>query len=146
MPLIEKTALVPYPQSRMFALVDAVERYPEFLPWCGGSRVLARDAGKTIATIHVDYRGLRQSFTTENTKQGFERMQMRLIEGPFRRFEGVWQFTALGESGCKVGFSLDYSFASPVLEAAAGGVFGTIATTMIERFVARADQLFAAAV
>lgn len=142
MPHIEKSALVPYPASGMFALVDAVERYPEFLPWCAGTTLLARDAEKTIARIDVDFRGIKQSFTTENAKSDATRMDMRLVEGPFREFSGAWQFLPLGDAGCKVVFKLEYTLANAVLEAALGGVFGVIANTMIERFVARAESLY----
>ncbi len=142
MPLVEKSALVPHTASEMFALVDAVEQYPEFLPWCGGTKLLSRDARITVATIEINYHGLRQSFTTENTKQPVESMHIALREGPFKELDGRWQFTALGESGCKVALRMDYSFANSVLEAAVGPVFGVIASTMIERFVARADAIF----
>ena len=126
----------------MYALVDAVEQYPEFLPWCGGTRLLSRDARITVATIEINYHGLRQSFTTENTKQPVESMRIRLREGPFKELDGRWQFTALGASGCKVALRMDYSFDNAVLEAAVGPVFGVIASTMIERFVARADAIY----
>ena len=126
----------------MFALVDAVERYPEFLPWCGGTKLLLRDARTTVATIEINYRGIRQSFTTENTKQPTESMHIALRDGPFKELDGRWQFTALGVSGCKVALRMDYSFANSVLEAAVGPVFGVIASTMIERFVTRADAIY----
>lgn len=142
MPHIEKSALVPYSAASMFSLVDAVERYPEFLPWCAGTTLRARDAGKTVARIDVDFRGVKQSFTTENTKMGSEKMEMQLIEGPFREFAGTWRFTPLGDAGCKVIFELDYTLANALLESALGGVFGVIANTMIERFVARAEVLY----
>lgn len=129
----------------MFALVDEVERYPEFLPWCGGTRLLVRDALCTVATIEINYHGIRQAFTTANTKQGTESMQISLAEGPFKELEGMWHFTALGNAGCKVSLRLDYSFANAVLETAVGPVFGLIANTMIECFVSRADALYGGA-
>ena len=145
MPLVQKSALVPHSAAEMFALVDNVERYPEFLPWCGGVRVVVRDAITTLATIEINYLGIRQSFTTKNTKQGTESMQIQLEEGPFQELEGEWQFIALGEAGCKVTLRLDYSFANAVLETAVGPVFGVIANTMIERFVLRAETLYGSA-
>ncbi|MEQ1516072.1 MAG: type II toxin-antitoxin system RatA family toxin [Usitatibacteraceae bacterium] len=142
MPLVEKSALVPFSTAQMFALVDDVERYPEFLPWCGGTRILARDALTTVATIEINYRGIRQSFTTSNTKQGYERMQIALTEGPFKQLDGEWEFTQLGDAGCKVALRMDYAFASSVLETAIGPVFGFITGNMIESFVTRADNLY----
>ena len=145
MPLVQKSALVSHSVAQMFALVDAVERYPEFLPWCGGTRLLKRDELTTVATIEISYRGIRQTFTTSNTKNGTERMQISLLEGPFKALDGVWDFTALGDAACKVSLQLDYSFANAVLETAIGPVFGLIANTMIERFVERADALYGSA-
>ena len=126
----------------MYALVDDVERYPEFLPWCGGAETPERDATRTLAIIHIDYRGIKQSFTTENTKVENVEMQMKLREGPFDRLEGAWRFQALADSACKVMLVLDYGFANPLLEKAVGPVFGMIANTMIERFIARAEALY----
>ena len=142
MPLVQKSALVPHSAAEMFALVDDIERYPEFLPWCGGTRVLSRDALTTVATIDINYLGIRQSFTTANLKQGSESMQITLREGPFKELEGAWHFAPLGSDGCKVSLRLDYAFANAVLDAAVGPVFGMIANTMIERFVERAVALY----
>ncbi|MEO8385437.1 MAG: type II toxin-antitoxin system RatA family toxin [Betaproteobacteria bacterium] len=145
MPLVEKSALVPHTATEMFALVDAVEKYPEFLPWCGATQLHSRDDKITVATIEINYHGIRQSFTTENSKQPAASMHITLREGPFKELDGLWQFTALGASGCKVALRMDYSFANSVLEAAVGPVFGLIASTMIERFVMRADAIYGSA-
>ena len=145
MPLVQKSALVTFSTAQMFALVDEIERYPEFLPWCGGTRLVARDALTTVATIEINYHGIRQNFTTANVKQGNESMQISLTEGPFKALEGMWNFTALGSAGCKVSLRLEYAFANAVLEAAVGPVFGMIANTMIERFVERAEVLYGGA-
>lgn len=142
MPHVEKSALVPYSAADMFALVDAVERYAEFLPWCGGTEQVNHSETVKLATIHIDYRGIRQSFTTENTRVGCEQMQMKLRDGPFSQLDGVWRFQALGEAACKVSLALDYGFSNALLEKAVGPVFGMIASTMIERFVARADAIY----
>ena len=139
---VEKSALVAYSATDMFALVDDVARYPEFLPWCGGAEVREHSDMTTVATIHIDYLGIRQSFTTENTKLDGDEMHMKLRDGPFDHLDGTWCFRRLDEAACKVSLVLDYGFANPLLEAAIGPVFGIIANTMIERFVARADQLY----
>lgn len=145
MPLVQKSALVSHSSAKMFALVDDVERYPAFLPWCGGTRVLMRDALTTVAMIEINYRGIRQAFTTANTKHGTDSMQIALKDGPFDALDGEWRFTPLNDTACKVALRLDYSFANAVLDTAIGPVFGMIANTMIERFVARADALYGAA-
>ena len=128
----------------MFALVDAAEAYPEFLPWCSGATVMLRDATRTRATIHVNYHGVRQSFTTDNTKEPPEKMTIRLVEGPFRVLDGEWRFKPLAEDACKIEFCLHYEFSSRILEKLVGPVFSYIANTMVDAFVKRADKLHAA--
>lgn len=139
---VDKSVIVPHTAEQMFLLVDDVARYPQFLPWCGGAEVIEQNDERTVATIFIDYMGLKQSFTTENRKHGQRGMDLRLREGPFKRLEGTWRFHALGEDACKVELSLDYSFANALLEAAVGPVFGMIAATMMERFVARAEKIY----
>ena len=127
----------------MFALVDAVEAYPQFLPWCDGTHVSYRDAEKTRATLRINYHGARQSFTTENDKDAPRHMSVRLVEGPFRVLDGEWRFTALGDEACKIEFRLHYEFSSKLLERLVGPVFNYIANTMVDAFVKRAETLYA---
>ena len=126
----------------MFELVDAVEAYPRFLPWCDGARVVHTDGTRTRATLNINYRGIRQSFTTENLKEPPFRLTVRLVEGPFRILDGEWRFTALSESACRIDFRLHYEFSSKVLEALVGPLFSYIANTMVDAFVKRADELY----
>jgi ribosome-associated toxin RatA of RatAB toxin-antitoxin module len=137
---VHKSVLVAHPAQRMFALVDAVEKYPEFLPWCGGTEVIYRDARITRATIQINYHGIRQSFSTENTKSEPRLMQIRLVEGPFKTLDGSWRFTDLG-GGCKIELSLRYEFASRVLEKLIGPVFGYIANNLVNAFVKRVQNI-----
>jgi ribosome-associated toxin RatA of RatAB toxin-antitoxin module len=139
---VDKSVLVAHSALRMFELVDAVERYPEFLPWCGGSECNYRDAGITRATLHINYRGIRQSFSTENAKTAPHLMHIKLLEGPFRMLEGSWRFTELGGAGCKVELSLRYEFSNRVLEKLVGPVFGYIANSMVDAFVKRAQSIY----
>lgn len=139
---VTKTVLVPYTTLQMFALVDAVERYPEFLPWCGGTSVLHRDRQMTRATITIDYRGVKQSFTTVNPKREPEWMGLELVEGPFQRLDGGWRFTDLSGKGCKIEFRLRYEFSSRLLEKLVGPVFRHIADTMVEAFIKRAERVY----
>jgi ribosome-associated toxin RatA of RatAB toxin-antitoxin module len=142
MPEMHKSVLVAHPAQRMFALVDAVEKYPEFLPWCGGTEVIYRDARITRATIRINYRGIRQSFSTENAKSEPRLMQIKLLEGPFKTLEGSWRFTDLGGEGCKVELSLRYEFASRMLEKLVGPVFGYIANNLVDAFVKRVQSIY----
>lgn len=137
---VSKTVIVPYTPAQMFALVDGVERYPEFLPWCTGARVLARDAHITRAALDVGFRGVKQRFSTENHNTPPGEIRMTLIDGPFRTLDGGWRFMDLDGRGCRIEFALKYEFASRLLAALVGPVFGHIANTMVEAFVKRAQK------
>jgi ribosome-associated toxin RatA of RatAB toxin-antitoxin module len=140
MPEVTRTVIVGHTPERMFGLIDAVEAYPEFLPWCGGATVLHRDDSVTSATLHINFHGVRQRFTTENAKRPPEEILIRLVSGPFRSLEGAWRLTALGATGCKIDFHLRYEFSSTLLEKLVGPVFDHIAATLVEAFVRRADR------
>jgi len=141
---IEKTVLVEHPSERMFALVDHVEDYPQFLPWCSGSSVEYRDDRITRATINIDYHHVRTSFGTENTRTQGERIELRLLHGPFRQLEGRWTFTPLGKDACKIELRLTYEFSSRLLEKLVGPVFSHIAGSLVDAFIKRAERLHAA--
>ncbi|MFP5418026.1 MAG: type II toxin-antitoxin system RatA family toxin [Gammaproteobacteria bacterium] len=143
MACVEKSVLVAHSPERMFELVDRVEEYPLFLPWCGGSELIARDPERTVATIHIAYMGIRQSFTTENAKIYPGEMRIKLKEGPFTELEGDWLFKPLGEDACKIEFRLQYVFSSRVLETLLAPVFSHITHTFVDAFVRRADELYA---
>ena len=142
MALVEKSVLVNCSAERMYRLVDDVERYPEFLPWCGGSEVERRDGTLTRAAVLIDYHGIKQSFKTENRTQPSQRIDIRLLSGPFHRLDGAWRFTPLAADACKIEFRLHYEFSSGLLERLVGPVFKHIANTLLEAFVRRADQLY----
>lgn len=142
MAVVEKSVLIERTAVQMFELVDRVEDYPVFLPWCGGTELLERTDSKTAARIHINYHGLKAHFATENAKESPRQMNIRLREGPFRSMDGGWRFTPLGETACKVEFRLQYEFSSRILEKALGPVFHHIANTFVESFVKRAQQVY----
>lgn len=142
MALTEKSVLVEYSAARMYALVDDVGRYPEFLPWCGEAEILSREDNVVHAAITIDFRGIRQRFSTENRLQEPELIEMKLIDGPFRQLDGSWRFKALGEGACKIEFRLHYEFSSRLLEKLVGPVFHYIANSFVDAFVKRAQQLY----
>jgi ribosome-associated toxin RatA of RatAB toxin-antitoxin module len=139
---VNRSVLVGYAPEQMFALVDAVEEYPRFLPWCGGATVLHRNERITRAAIVINYHGIRQSFTTENTKSEPSEMVIRLVEGPFRTLDGSWHFTGLAGRGCKVELRLHYEFSSRILEKLVGPVFNHIANTLVDAFARRAEKIY----
>jgi ribosome-associated toxin RatA of RatAB toxin-antitoxin module len=142
--IVEKSVLVGHSAEQMFALVDAVEAYPEFLPWCDAAKVISRDEKRTRAAIHINYHGAKQSFTTENTKEPPRIMSIRLVEGPFRILDGEWRFNALAANACKIEFRLRYEFSSRILAMLVGPVFSYIAHTLVDAFVQRADTVYGA--
>jgi len=142
LPDINQSLLVEYAPAQMFTLVDTVEDYPKFLPWCGGATLIHRDASRTRATLMINYRGIRKSFTTENIKRTSEDMQIRLVEGPFSKLDGSWRFTGLADRGCRIEFRLHYEFAGRVLDRLISPVFQHIASTLVDAFVKRADQVY----
>jgi ribosome-associated toxin RatA of RatAB toxin-antitoxin module len=125
----------------MFGLVERVEDYPAFLPWCGGTQVHERGPDRMLATIRIDFRGLQQSFTTENLHEPDRSIRMRLRDGPFQRLDGGWLFTPLRADACKVEFALDYAFAGPLLSRALSPVFDQIAASFVDAFVRRAEAI-----
>jgi ribosome-associated toxin RatA of RatAB toxin-antitoxin module len=142
MAVVEKSVLIERTATQMFDLVDRVEDYPKFLPWCGGTELIERSDCKTAARLHINYHGLKAGFATENAKEAPRWMNIQLREGPFRSMEGGWRFTPLGETACKVEFRLHYEFSSRILEKALGPVFHHIANTFVESFVRRAHQIY----
>ncbi len=139
MALVQKSVLVGHSAQRMYALVDEVEKYPLFLPWCRGTQVEHRDASITRASITIDYHGFKQSFRTENRTQPPHLIEIRLLSGPFRTLDGLWRFTALTEEACRIDFRLHYEFASRLLEKPAAPVFGYIANSLGDAFLKRAE-------
>jgi ribosome-associated toxin RatA of RatAB toxin-antitoxin module len=141
MPTVRKSAIVPCSCTAMFDLVEDIESYPEFLPWCSGTEVLARSARTTRARLDVSYHGLRSHLSTVNRKRRPESIELEFEDGPFERFGGEWRFSPLGREGCKVELALDYEFSGKTLAKLLGPLFGDIADTMVESFVLRAQAL-----
>lgn len=139
---VEKSVLVGYSAAQMFELVDRVETYPQFLPWCARTEVTWRDNASVIATVHIDYHHLKQSFTTENVRQSPRVIEMRLKEGPFTTLDGSWRFHELAADACKVEFQLHYEFSSKLIENVVSPVFGFIAGNLVEAFVERAERVY----
>jgi ribosome-associated toxin RatA of RatAB toxin-antitoxin module len=138
---IARSAIVQHSAQEMFALVDDIESYPRFLPWCTAAAVEARTPSSVRATLTVGVRGLRQSFTTQNDLQPGEAIHMRLVKGPFRRFSGAWRFKPLSREACRVEVALEYELAGPfarLLEP----LFDRIADTMVEAFTRRAAERY----
>ena len=137
---IARSAIVEHAAEQMFSLVDDIESYPRFLPWCRAAKVDERTAGSVLATLSVGMRGLKQTFSTRNDLHPPEAMDMRLLKGPFRHFAAAWRFRPLSAQACSVEFSLEYEIAGP-LARMLEPLFDHIADTMVDAFTRRANDL-----
>jgi ribosome-associated toxin RatA of RatAB toxin-antitoxin module len=142
MAVVHKSVLLGYSAEQMFTLVDRVEDYPQFLPWCGGVEVKERGENSLIATLKINFHGVRQSFTTRNTNDRPHSMTMELLEGPFKHLHGTWTFKPLREDACKIDFDLQYEFSNKLIEGVIGPVFNMIATSFVDSFSKRAEQVY----
>ena len=137
---IKKNALVFHSSENMFTLVDQVEDYPNFLPWCGETKVIQRTEKITKATILINYHNVKQSFTTKNIKAFPVKMNINLIDGPFKILKGEWNFIKIEKDTCKIEFELQYEFSNYVLDKLISPVFNIIANTFIDNFVSKANK------
>ncbi len=142
MATVEKTVLVAYSAAQMFNLVDRVEDYPSFLPWCGGAGVVDVEDSVVHATVHINYHSIKQSFTTENRRSPPNTIEMTLQDGPFRHLDGCWRFIPLDDLACKIEFRLHYEFSSKLLEKLVGPVFHYIANSFVDAFIHRAEKVY----
>jgi len=139
---IARSAIVEHAAPAMYALVEDVAAYPQFLPWCRAARVRERTALRTVATLAVGVKGLRYEFSTQNANRPQEAIDLQLLEGPFRHFAAHWRFSALGEHASRIDFAMEYEFAGALVSRALGPLFETIADTMVDAFKRRADALY----
>lgn len=146
MPTIHKTALVPYSPAQMYALVNAIADYPQFLPHCSASNVLSENEDEIKASLTLEWSGIQKSFTTCNRLQKNKMIEVRLEEGPFKHLEGFWRFEPLegndADNGCKIIFDLEFEIAGMILSAMFGPVFQQIMLKLMDAFVERAKVIY----
>ena len=135
---IARSAIVERSAQELYALVEDIESYPEFLTWCAGTTVHERSAERTVASMKIGVKGLKIYFTTENRNVPGRSIDMQLVEGPFKRFAAAWRFTALAPTAAKIEFSVEYEFANRVIAKALEPAFNRIAEDMVEAFTRRA--------
>ena len=134
---ISRSAIVECGAMNFYRLVEAIEDYPAFLPWCAAAETHERTPGRTVATLTLAVKGVRQSITTENAFVPGQSIDMRLVEGPFRHFVAAWRFTPLGAAACKAEYSMEYEFSSRVIATVLEPVFARIANGTVEAFTRR---------
>jgi len=139
---VNKTVLIGQSADRMYSLVTDVARYPEFLPWCGGVDIYEQTETILDAKIKIHFKGIEQFFHTRNTNQRPNSIDMQFVDGPFKKFTGQWRFISLREDACKIEFHLHWEFKSAILDKIIGPVFSYIASTFVDCFVKRAEQLY----
>ncbi|NDU86512.1 MAG: type II toxin-antitoxin system RatA family toxin [Ferrovum sp.] len=139
---VEKTVLVTYSAEKMYGLVADIPSYPRFLPWCSAAEIHEAQGDEVVATLHINFHGLRQQFTTRNVGVPHESVVMVLERGPFQDLRGEFHFGPLGSDACRIRFSLEWCFSNRLLEKVVGPIFHTIANTMVDAFVKRADDLY----
>lgn len=144
MVVVERSVLVEFSADEMRGLVQDVDAYPQFLPWCSGGSVKTDADGVVVAAIEINFSGIRQQFATRNTAvtdAPVQSVHMKLVAGPFKSLDGEWRFQALTPEASKVTLHLNYEFSSRLLEKAIGPVFRHITDTLVEAFVQRARAL-----
>ena len=142
MPLLNRHALVTHSPEQMFRLVDRIEDYPEFLPWCGGTSIYSRNDDQVTASITIAKGAIHKTFTTRNLLQTNKMIEVRLVDGPFKQLDGFWRFDAIGDGACKISLDLNYEFSNKLISLAIGPVFQQIATTMVDSFVQQANKVY----
>jgi len=139
---IKRTALVSHSAMEMYELVADVQSYPGFLSWCTGSEMHEQGSDMQIASLTVVVAGIRRQFTTINTLFVGERVELRLLEGPFRNLQGEWTFAALGDDGCRISLQMEFEMTRGPMAVLFGTGFGKIANRLLDDFCKRADEVY----
>lgn len=140
MPSIQRDVVVPYAACDMYHLVNAIEEYPTFLPWCRHARIVSQDDHQIQATLVLAKGGIHKAFTTRNTLRPCEHIQIDLVDGPFKTLTGQWYFESLSPTECHIHFELDFEFSTKVLAIMLGPIFQHAVSTMIDSFCNEAHK------
>ena len=139
---ISRTTLVPYTSDEMYVLVNDIESYPSFLPWCTEAKILSQQEKSLTATLSMALGKIKQSFTTENTMQDGSRIDIQLIEGPFKHLSGYWRFIQEDEQSCHIHLHMHFEFKNKIIKQTLGRAFYKVMDTLVESFVQRAQQIY----
>lgn len=151
MTVIQKSQVVPYTPAQMYHLVDAIEAYPEFVPWCTKTEILSRDEDEVRAKVEFTKGRMSHAFSTINRLQKNKMIEMRLLEGPFRHLEGFWRFDDAvwnqhgvegTEGACLIIFDMEFVLANKLLDLAVGPILHGITSQFISAFTKRAEQVY----
>ena len=139
---VERSALVPYTPSQMFALVADIERYPEFVPWVSGAELIERNDKEVIGRLEMERSGFKEKFTTRNVLHPPGSMDLRLVDGPFKVLEGRWGFEPIGDRGTRISLSIRFEFSNPMLSLMLSKTFEKSCAQLVDSFVARARSVY----
>ena len=142
MPTISRSALVMYSVDQMYKLINDIVAYPHFIPNCGDSKIITVNGNEVTAGLMVSKGGLKKWFTTKNTLINGNKVQLDLVDGPFKNLRGYWQLTELSEEACKISLHLEYEFSSKVFDLAFGRVFTSLTNNMVQAFTQRAKEVY----
>ena len=142
MTLIEKSALVKFSAQQMFDLVNDIENYPKFLPWCSGSRIIKRTDNIIEAELSISKGGFQKNFSTRNTLEYGSKMTVELLDGPFSHLTGEWNFSPLRDDASKITLDLEFELSGKLASLAFGAVFNQICNTMVSSFTQRAKDVY----
>jgi ribosome-associated toxin RatA of RatAB toxin-antitoxin module len=142
MTIVQKSALVKFSALQMFDLVNNIEAYPQFLPWCSGSRIIRQEDDIVEAELLISKGGFKKSFSTRNRIDRGGKITVSLLNGPFSYLEGVWSFMPLREDASKISLDLEFEMSGKLASLAFGAVFNQICNTMVSSFTSRAKQVY----
>jgi ribosome-associated toxin RatA of RatAB toxin-antitoxin module len=142
MTLVQKSALVKFSAQQMFDLVNDIEAYPQFLPWCSGSRIIKQEDDVVEAELMISKGGFNKAFSTRNSITKAESITVSLLDGPFSHLEGVWNFLPLREDASKISLDLEFEMSGALANLAFGAVFNQICNTMVTSFTDRAKVVY----
>ncbi|MBI1179585.1 MAG: type II toxin-antitoxin system RatA family toxin [Alphaproteobacteria bacterium] len=134
--------VLPHTAKQMFDLVADVERYPEFLPWCTGVRIVKREDQMFMADLMIGYKVIREKFTSRVELSPHELIKVTYMTGPLKELNNDWRFQDNGDGSCTIDFFIEFEFRSRLFERLIGGVFNEIVKRMVGAFVSRADDLY----
>jgi ribosome-associated toxin RatA of RatAB toxin-antitoxin module len=135
---VKRSALTTRPPELVFALINDIESYPQFLAWCTHARIESRNGLEIVATLGVRQGALQGEFTTRNTLEPARRVHMQLLSGPFRHLEGEWLLTPIEGGGCRVELSMRFAFRNPLAALVMEPKFAATIGSLVEAFVTRA--------
>ena len=139
---VERSALLPYSAEQIYRVISDVDAYPEFLNWCESTHIESQEDGQQLASMKVAYGRLKVSFSTRNTLTENEKVDMQLVNGPFKRLSGCWLIKSLDDQACKVTLNMEFQFSNPITHRLFGKVFQSVVSAQIDAFQKRAKSIY----